>query len=117
MVMGIEHTWDDDPREEISTMFADANLLVEDRFQRAHHGEEIIGESPALKDVLSQMEVVAPTDATVLLHGETGLPSITAGFNGYSPAITSPPRRCSAIINEPVKRPRPYAFSAADGPV
>ena len=46
--------------------------MIEDRFQRAHHGEEIIGESPALKEVLRQVEVVAPTDATVLLQGETG---------------------------------------------
>jgi formate hydrogenlyase transcriptional activator len=53
-------------------MLAEANLCVENRFQRAHHGDEIIGESPALKEVLRQVEVVAPTDATVLLQGETG---------------------------------------------
>ena len=69
-MMGIEHTWDDDHREEISAMFADANLLVEDRFHRVHHGEEIIGESPALKEMLRQVEIVAPTDATVLLQGK-----------------------------------------------
>jgi formate hydrogenlyase transcriptional activator len=34
--------------------------------------EEIIGESSALRGVLEQVEVVAPTNATVLLHGETG---------------------------------------------
>ena len=53
-------------------MLAEANLCVENRCQRAHHGDEIIGESPALKEVLRQVEVVAPTDATVLLQGETG---------------------------------------------
>jgi formate hydrogenlyase transcriptional activator len=53
-------------------MLADANLLIEERFHRAHRGEEIIGESPALKDVLRQLEIVAPTDATILLQGETG---------------------------------------------
>jgi formate hydrogenlyase transcriptional activator len=37
-----------------------------------HHAEEIIGESPALKEVLRQVEIVAPTNATVLLQGETG---------------------------------------------
>src|SRR5262245_14215938 len=56
----------------IAAMLADANLLVEERFQRAHRGEEIIGESPALREVLRQVEIVAPTDATVLLQGETG---------------------------------------------
>ena len=34
--------------------------------------EGIIGESPAIKKVLEQVAIVAPTDSTVLLHGETG---------------------------------------------
>src|SRR5919197_3344198 len=72
MAIGIEHTLDDGYSEEIAARLADANLLVEDRFQRAHRGEAIIGESLALKELLRQVEIVAPTDATVLLQGETG---------------------------------------------
>jgi formate hydrogenlyase transcriptional activator len=53
-------------------MLAGANHVVEDGFRRAHHDDEIIGASPAFKEVLRQVEVVAPTDATVLLQGETG---------------------------------------------
>jgi len=34
--------------------------------------EEIIGQSPALREVLKNVKVVAPTDSTVLLLGETG---------------------------------------------
>src|SRR6201999_2662186 len=34
--------------------------------------EEIIGTSAAMKRVMGQVEVVAPTDATVLVLGETG---------------------------------------------
>ena len=34
--------------------------------------EGIIGKSPAIRNVLEQVCIVAPTDATVLLHGETG---------------------------------------------
>ncbi len=34
--------------------------------------ENIIGKSSALQRVLAQVEIVAPTDSTVLLHGETG---------------------------------------------
>ena len=37
-----------------------------------HNFEEIIGSSAAMKRVLGQVEVVAPTDATVLILGETG---------------------------------------------
>jgi formate hydrogenlyase transcriptional activator len=35
-------------------------------------GEGIIGRSAALRDLLTQLEVVAPTDSTVLICGETG---------------------------------------------
>jgi PAS domain S-box-containing protein len=34
--------------------------------------EEVIGRSPALREVLKNVRVVAPTDSTVLLLGETG---------------------------------------------
>jgi DNA-binding NtrC family response regulator len=34
--------------------------------------EDIVGESKALRKVLEQVAIVAPTDSTVLLHGETG---------------------------------------------
>jgi formate hydrogenlyase transcriptional activator len=37
-----------------------------------HNFEEIIGSSPSMKRVMGQVEVVAPTDATVLVLGETG---------------------------------------------
>jgi formate hydrogenlyase transcriptional activator len=38
----------------------------------AHEFEEIVGTSAALKRVMGQVEIVAPTDATVLVLGETG---------------------------------------------
>ena len=34
--------------------------------------EGIVGKSPAIKKVLKQVSIVAPTGSTVLLHGETG---------------------------------------------
>jgi formate hydrogenlyase transcriptional activator len=36
------------------------------------HFEEIVGRSPALQQVLRQVEVVAPTDSGVIIQGETG---------------------------------------------
>ena len=38
----------------------------------AHNFKEIVGNSKAMKRVMRQVEVVAPTDATVLVLGETG---------------------------------------------
>ena len=34
--------------------------------------EEIVGSSESLRNVLAQLSRVAPTDSTVLIHGETG---------------------------------------------
>src|ERR1700751_1182414 len=34
--------------------------------------EDIVGKSTALRNVLDQVAIVAPTGSTVLLHGETG---------------------------------------------
>ena len=34
--------------------------------------KDIVGTSPAIQKVLEQVAIVAPTDSTVLLHGETG---------------------------------------------
>jgi formate hydrogenlyase transcriptional activator len=45
---------------------------LEDEIRYDHNLEDIIGKSPALRETLSKAEVVAGTDATVLLMGETG---------------------------------------------
>jgi formate hydrogenlyase transcriptional activator len=45
---------------------------LEDELRTEYNFEEIIGESAPLKRVLKQVETVAPTDATVLILGETG---------------------------------------------
>jgi formate hydrogenlyase transcriptional activator len=37
-----------------------------------HNFKDIVGDSPELKQVLKHIETVAPTDATVLIQGETG---------------------------------------------
>jgi formate hydrogenlyase transcriptional activator len=51
---------------------ATAKRYLEDEIRTVHNFDEIIGESAALQQVLQQVEVVAPTDATVLIQGETG---------------------------------------------
>ena len=68
VAFGVAHKLDEDCSGEVTAMLAEATRLIDDRFQRSHPGEEIIGESPALKEVLRQLEVVALTDTTVLLR-------------------------------------------------
>ena len=47
-------------------------LYLEEEIRNEFNFEEIIGESPALRKALGQLELVAPADTTVLLRGETG---------------------------------------------
>ncbi len=49
-----------------------ALLVLEEEFDRASMAQDIVGSSPALQAVLSQIAQVAPTDSTVLITGETG---------------------------------------------
>ncbi len=47
-------------------------LYLEEEIKTAYDFEDIVGSSAALKRVLKQVEIVAPTDSTVLILGETG---------------------------------------------
>jgi len=51
---------------------AQEKSYLESEIQSELGFEEIIGQSPALREVLKNVRVVAPTDSTVLLLGETG---------------------------------------------
>jgi formate hydrogenlyase transcriptional activator len=61
-----------------ATSFPNASSLEDDQFyfepeiNSQDCFEDIVGKSPALRKVLEQVAIVAPTDSTVLLHGETG---------------------------------------------
>lgn len=57
---------------ELKDQLAEEKLYLEDEIRTEHNFEEIVGESPALRRVLKQVETVAPTDSTVLILGETG---------------------------------------------
>jgi formate hydrogenlyase transcriptional activator len=48
------------------------NLYLQDEIKATHNFEAIIGKSPALGAVLDDVRRVAPTDASVLITGETG---------------------------------------------
>ena len=58
--------------EELKDKLAKEKLYLEEEIRTEHNFGEIIGTSSALKSVLKQVEIVATTDATVLIFGETG---------------------------------------------
>ena len=57
---------------ELTDKLAKEKLYLEDEIRAELNFEEIVGESPALKHVLTQARTVAPSEASVLILGETG---------------------------------------------
>jgi formate hydrogenlyase transcriptional activator len=57
---------------QLTDKLAQEKLYLEDEIRADANFEEIIGKSQELRRVLNLVETVAPTDSTVLIHGETG---------------------------------------------
>ena len=58
--------------EALNSKLAEEKLYLADEIRSNYFFEEIIGNSKPLQNVLRQLEVVAPSDSTVLICGETG---------------------------------------------
>jgi formate hydrogenlyase transcriptional activator len=63
---------DIDERKHAEERIRKENLALRDELDRSSMFEEIVGSSDPLREVLSQIAKVAPTDSTVLITGETG---------------------------------------------
>jgi formate hydrogenlyase transcriptional activator len=57
---------------ELKEKLSKEKVYLEGEIKTQYNFEEIIGESARLKQALQQVEIVAPTDSTVLILGETG---------------------------------------------
>jgi formate hydrogenlyase transcriptional activator len=86
---------------ELSNQLAQEKLYLEDEIRSEMNFEEIIGNSAVLRQVLGQVEAVAPTKSTVLIHGETGTGKelIARAVHNLSPRRSSPfvKLNCAAI--------------------
>jgi PAS domain S-box-containing protein len=65
------------------------NLYLQEEIKAAHNFEEIVGQSPALLEVIDKVNRVAATDASVLITGETG-----TGKELFARAVHSAGHRC-----------------------
>jgi len=63
---------DIDERKRAEERTKNENLALREDIDRSSMFEEIVGSSEVLRQVLSQVAKVAPTDSTVLILGETG---------------------------------------------
>jgi len=57
---------------ELRDRLSQEKQYLEEEINLEHSFDEIVGESAGLRNVLREIETVAPTDATVLIQGETG---------------------------------------------
>ena len=57
---------------ELKDKVAQEKLYLEQEIRSEMHFDQIVGDSPALRQVLELVQTVAPSDSTVLLLGETG---------------------------------------------
>ena len=74
---------------ELKNRLAEEKIYLEDELRTEHSYDEIVGESPAWKNVLRQIDIVAPTGSAVLILGETG-----TGKELIARAIHEKSRRC-----------------------
>jgi formate hydrogenlyase transcriptional activator len=65
-------TFDIDDLKQAQQRLQNENIALREEVDHASMFEEIVGSSPVLCGVLSQVAKVAPTESTVLIFGETG---------------------------------------------
>ena len=86
---------------DLTNKLKEEKRYLEEELRTEYSFEEIIGESTCLKRALKQVETVAPTDATVLILGETGTGKelIARSLHNLSPrhSHTFVKLNCSAI--------------------
>ena len=87
--------------EALKDKLAKENAYLEEEVRTGHNFGEIVGDSAVLRQVLKQVETVAPTSSTVLIRGETGTGKelIARGLHELSPrkARTFVKLNCAAI--------------------
>jgi formate hydrogenlyase transcriptional activator len=72
LAIALENAISFDRIEALNRRLNEAKLYLEEEIEEVLPSSEILGRSPALRKVLQQIDTVAATDATVLIHGETG---------------------------------------------
>jgi PAS domain S-box-containing protein len=58
--------------EKLKTRLELENAYLQEEIDSKFNHHQIVGKSPAVQNIMQQIELVAPTDATVLIYGESG---------------------------------------------
>jgi transcriptional regulator with GAF, ATPase, and Fis domain len=100
------------------------NVYLREEAKLERHFGEIVGRSDAIRRVLRKIEEVAPTDATVLVTGETGTGKerVARAIHGESPRRDRPLVKVNSAALSPTLieselhgRPRPQSWTVRAG--
>jgi PAS domain S-box-containing protein len=58
--------------KDLKTRLEEQNAYLQEEIHIEHNYREIVGQSEPILKIVKQIDVVAPTDASVLIHGESG---------------------------------------------
>ena len=72
VAIALENALEFSELSESKDRLAEEGLYLRDEIRTEHHFEDILGNSSGLRQVLRQVETVAPNETTVLIQGETG---------------------------------------------
>jgi len=72
IVAAMEHTPVRQETQPFTERLEDEKVQLPEEIHSSHDFDEIVGDSPNLRRALAQVETVAPSNATVLILGETG---------------------------------------------
>jgi formate hydrogenlyase transcriptional activator len=72
VAIGVDNARAYDEIAKLKDRLAKEKLYLEEELHSEHNFGEIVGNSAALRQVLKRVEIAAPSDATVLVLGETG---------------------------------------------
>ncbi|HUL72642.1 MAG TPA: sigma 54-interacting transcriptional regulator [Vicinamibacterales bacterium] len=72
VAIGVENSLAYRKIAELTEKLNKEKLYLEEEIRTNYNFEEIIGDSPAIRETLQKIVIVAPTDSTVLIQGETG---------------------------------------------
>lgn len=61
-----------DELKQLKVRLEEQNAYLQEEIHIEHSYREIVGQSEPIRKIIKQIDVVAPTDASVLIHGESG---------------------------------------------
>ena len=61
-----------DELQQLKVRLEEQNAYLQEEIHIEHNYREIVGQSEPIHKIIKQIDVVAPTDASVLIHGESG---------------------------------------------